>query len=160
MANSKCLESLPYVMMNSQKPVQQFFIDEGYLYYNNVGVNSQGGICPCHNGSPLLATSIQVYCDDICWQYDNNDGLNTTVTSITGNNIKADQQYVYPGHFQFSILLFQKNGTSWFLYPGVNGLSLAVHGSPFFVNVNDTVGHYGDNSGSFDLHIKIVTPYP
>jgi hypothetical protein len=159
MADSKCLESLSYTIVNSQKPVRQFFVEEGYLYWNNLGVSNQSGACLYHNGNPLLARTIQVYCDDICWQYAY-DGVNSTITSITGNNVQADNQWAYPGHFQFSILLFQKDGSSHFLYPGVNSLSLQTPGSPIYVNVNDTVGNYGDNSGSFDMHIKIVVPYP
>lgn len=124
---------------------------QGWLTFENVRVDVRGGVRLVRaDGSPLRASNISVWADDIRWQSGYVHGMSTS---------PANNSTGYAG-----IYLFQNGGGSCWLAassthpPGTN-CSLSNQ-QDIYVLVNDgTIGNtndgHGDNGGSFDLHVKV-----
>jgi len=124
----------------------------GWLTFENVRVDVRGGVRLVQaDGSPLRASQISVWADDIRWQASYVDGMST---SPANNNDGFAGIYV-----------FQKGGGSCWLaasntHPPGSNCSLSNQ-EDIYVMVNDgTIGNtndgHGDNGGSFDLHVKVI----
>lgn len=125
---------------------------KGWLTFENVRVDVRGGVRLVQaNGSPLRASQISVWADDIRWQSGYVHGMST---SPANNNDGFAGIYV-----------FQNGGGScWLAATSTNppGTSCSLSNQQdIYVMVNDgTIGNtndgHGDNGGSFDLHVKVT----
>ncbi|MCM1983213.1 hypothetical protein [Lyngbya confervoides] len=138
----------------AQEPPNRSLALDGYLWWNNLSVSYEGGTRLLVDNQPLRASQVEFYIDDLSWQYALNG---PRITDPWGNGQQAPGDWFVPGMLQFGIIIFQSN--SWWgrVDRGINRKAIQRPGEDILFNVNDKRGTYGDNGGSFDLYLKVLS---
>lgn len=138
----------------AQEPMNRSLALDGYLWWNNLPVSYEGGTrLFIADGNPLRANQVEFYIDDLSWKY----AINTPrINDPWGNGQQAPQDWFVPGMLQFGIIIFQ---STWWgrVDRGINRSAIQKPGEDILFNVNDKRGTYGDNGGSFDLYLKVLS---
>lgn len=132
-----------------------------WILLNNLSVNSEPGNLLYLEDKPLRASRIRLFPDDVAWRY--GFSFATAIKSPLGKMIPTSSEWRFAGLAKYGIVLYQKNSDqmlkAWQIQEttGVNPQEIELDPDlDIYVNVNDLKGSYGDNSGSFDLYIRIL----
>ncbi|MEN9238133.1 MAG: hypothetical protein Q6K80_07965 [Thermostichus sp. DG_1_6_bins_120] len=133
---------------------------QGWIHFHGLRVNQELGSILHWEGRPLRASRIRFFVSDVAWRYGFN--FSTSIKSPLGKGIPTPDNWRYPGLCRYGIVLFQPNAQ--LVAHQVQEASLEqpqeVDLDPnldIAFNVNDARGSYGDNSGSFDVYVQVVS---
>lgn len=108
----------------------------------------------------IRASIVEVFATDVKWCF-SLDGSASTITGPSGHAVTTDSGWQYPGSNKFGVVLWQTNG----LRQNVTATSSS---SPqrfnvsntldIYFAVNDAKNTYDDNSGAYDIYIRVVQP--
>lgn len=138
----------------AQTPLNRSLALDGYLWWNNLSVSYEGGTrLFVADDKPLRASQVEFYIDDLSWQYAVNG---PRIIDPWGNGQQAPQDWFVPGMLQFGIIIFQSR---WWgrVDRGINRNAIQQPGEDILFNINDKRGTYGDNGGSFDLYLRVLS---
>jgi hypothetical protein len=127
------------------------------LFYKHLPVTFQLGSNLLQGGSPVRASRIRVWAEDIKWKFGRN--ADQVVTAANGFGGIADGDWAYPGMPRFGIVLHQSNGTRFSIVATSAGTAQEFqisNGHDVSAAVNDKGGTYGDNSGAYSLRVEIL----
>ncbi len=133
----------------------------GWLWFNNIGVNNETGVRLYQGETPLRANQIQVFPSDVSWRY--GFSFATAIREPLGKKLPTPSDWRYPGMARYGLVLFQPDPPqikAWKLISSTVEAPQHITLDPnqdIFINVNDAKGSYGDNSGSLDVFIKILS---
>ena len=121
----------------------------GFGWYNNLRVN----------GSTTLTdttgtTQVSVYAADVKWRF----GFGSrAITSPKGDGGTGGSGWQFRNAHRYGITLYQGN-RYWNITSRSSSSPTVISGltntQPVRIMVNDTVGNYSDNGGSFDLYLR------
>jgi hypothetical protein len=138
----------------AQEPKNRSLALDGYLWWNNLSVSYEGGTrLFVSENTPLRANQVEFYIDDLSWQYAVNG---PRINDPWGNGQQAPGDWFVPGMLQFGVIIFQAR---WWgrVDRGINRKAIQQPGEDVLFNINDKRGTYGDNGGSFDLYLKVLS---
>jgi len=121
--------------------------------WNNFPVNIEGGVILNTPQGRLRAREIEIEITDCHWRY-SFDLNGSTILTPRGNRQQAGGGWFAPFHSQFGIVYV--NGGIGTIYEGPNRYPIQKPDQDIRINVNDKKGTYSDNSGSFDLRVKVL----
>jgi hypothetical protein len=134
---------------------------KNWLLLNNLSVNNEPGNLIYLEETPLRASRILVFPDDVAWRY--GFSFATAIKSPLGKKIPTSPEWRFGGLAKYGIVLYQKTSDqtlkAWQIQDTNAANPQEIELDPeqdIYVNVNDLKGSYGDNSGSFDLYIRIL----
>jgi hypothetical protein len=111
------------------------------------------------NGQHLRASRIRVWCPKLLWF---NDSTTASLqTSPLGDNRISGSDFNYPRMPEFGVVLFQSGLVVESIRGPDDTQALEIELSPavdILVNVNDIVGGYPNNTGTFDLSFEVLAP--
>ncbi len=147
--------------VEAMEPKDPDLLSQGWLWFNNLGVNSETGTKLYRQGQPLRAAQIRVFAADVSWRY--GFSFATLVKTPLGKKFIVDEAWRFPQLCRYGTILFQPTGnsrvTAWQLQEATVAQPQEITLNSTFdilVSVNDQKGKYADNSGSFDLYIQVV----
>ena len=128
------------------------------LWYNNIGVNHEGGRRLIFNEKPLRTKRIKVWASDIFWKFSPFPAA--VITSPNGMGIKANiGNFKFPDLPALCIVLYQASETCRAISASnaYEGVEIKLNDQyDIFITINDKMGHYHKNSGAFDINIEIL----
>ena len=128
------------------------------LRYRNLTVNDLffGNQLLLPNGDPLRASRIEIHARAVRW----NSDCHKIRSSLGNNNRIADAQWRFPGTFENSIVVNQPGIRFQMLlsesrrHPQTMDLDAS---QDIILQVNDLLAGYGDNTGTFDVVVKVLS---
>lgn len=130
-------------------------------FWKHLAVNFKNGTRLYANGSPLRATRIKIWAEDIKWKFAT--VRDAVITTPHGHGGSADSGWRFPRMPRFGIVLYQRGGDQFAVlgdsYSSAQELQIS-NGEDIYIAVNDTTGqgHFADNSGAFSINIEVLQP--
>lgn len=133
---------------------------QAWIVFRELRVNQELGNILYWEERPLRANRIRFFASNVSWRY--GFSFSTGIKSPLGKGIPTPDNWRYPGLCRYGIVLFQPKAQ--LVAYQVQEASLEqpqeVDLDPnldIAFNVNDAKGSYGDNSGSFDVYVQVVS---
>ncbi|MEN9251245.1 MAG: hypothetical protein Q6L58_02245 [Thermostichales cyanobacterium BF3_bins_165] len=135
---------------------------DGWLWFNNVAVNhEEGSLLLGFDNQPLRGQQLLVVALDVHWRY--GFSFSTAIRSPLGKNMPTPEGWRFPGLARYGMVIYQVTGPdslrAWQIHSDRVDSPQEICLNPqerIFVNINDQRGSYSDNSGSFDLLVKVM----
>lgn len=146
------------LVIEGNRPTEEGLQD--WLYFQELRVNQELGNILHWEERPLRASRIRFFVSNVAWRY--GFSFSTGIKSPLGKGIPTPDGWRYPGLCRYGIVLFQPNAqlVAHQVQEASPEQPQEVELDPnldIAFNVNDAKGSYGDNSGSFDVYVQVVS---
>ncbi|MGY2975588.1 hypothetical protein [Thermostichus sp. MS-CIW-37] len=133
---------------------------QAWMAFRDLRVNQEAGNILRWQGRPLRASRIRFFPRNVAWRY--GFSFSTSIRSPLGKGIPTPEEWRYPGLCRYGIVLFQPNAqlVAHQVFKSSPEQPQEVDLDPnldIAFNINDAKGSYGDNSGSFDIYLQVVS---
>ncbi|MEN9224273.1 MAG: hypothetical protein Q6L60_08660 [Thermostichus sp. HHBFW_bins_43] len=133
---------------------------QAWMGFHGLRVNQELGNILRWQERPLRASRIRFFVRNVAWRY--GFSFSTGIKSPLGKGIPTPQGWRYPGLCRYGIVVFQPNTqlVAHQVFEASPEQPQEVELDPnldIAFNVNDAKGSYGDNSGSFDVYLQVVS---
>jgi hypothetical protein len=131
-------------------------------YWTHVPVNFFFDVLVNADGTPLRASRIRVWADDIRWYPDARRPTVTVIQTPNGMGTRAEPSFRWPDYPRYGIILYQLHTP----FPVFSTIATGAteyqlnNQTDIGVGVNDTNTRdaYLDNGGAYTLHIDVLQP--
>ncbi len=147
--------------VQSNVPEDPVLQNAGWLWFNNLGVNNEVGVRLYKGNTSLRAGQIKIFPADVAWRY--GFSFATSIRSALGKQVPTPADWRYPGMARYGLVVFQPEDQQikvWKLTDSDFNTAQTLDLNPssdIYVNINDGKGSYGDNSGSFDIYLQVIS---